>query len=124
MQGSEGIQEGNRNGEVKIYESGPANVCRRSETLELLFWNVVQRFDWPRASFLSFFLLEPRGVVRFALGAAFLRAVRFSAFRSFLSSIFFVSATANLYRTNLFRVSRVSGDANLMVTGFKVRRKP
>jgi len=52
-----------------------------------------QRFDWPRAIFLTFFLLEPRGVVRFALGAAFLRAVRLSFLRSALSVTFFVSAT-------------------------------
>lgn len=45
MQGSEGIQEEDRNGEVKIDESGPASVCRRSWTLQFLFWNVVQRFD-------------------------------------------------------------------------------
>jgi hypothetical protein len=40
------------------------------------------------------------------LGAAFLRAVRFSFFRSSLSSILVVSATYNLFRCNLFRVSR------------------
>jgi len=49
--------------------------------------------DCPRASFLTFFLLEPRGVVRLALGAAFLRAARFSFLRSVLSSILVVSAT-------------------------------
>lgn len=53
------------------------------------------RFDCPRANFLTFFLLEPRGVVRLALGAAFLRAARFSFFRSVLSSILVVSATKN-----------------------------
>ncbi len=36
------------------------------------------RFDCPRASFLTFFFSDPRGVVRFALGAAFLRAARFN----------------------------------------------
>jgi hypothetical protein len=50
------------------------------------------RFETPRAAFFSFFLLEPRGSVRFALGAAFLRATRFTFLRSSLSSIFFVSA--------------------------------
>jgi len=58
--------------------------------------NVSYRFDWPRVSFLIFFLLAPRAPVRFALGAAFLRAVRFSFFRSSLSSIFVVSATRYL----------------------------
>ena len=35
----------------------------------------------PRAAFFSFCLFSPRGVVRLALGAAFLRAARFSFFR-------------------------------------------
>jgi hypothetical protein len=46
----------------------------------------------PRTSFRTFFLFEPRGVVRFALGAAFLRAVRFTFLRSAVSSIDFVFA--------------------------------
>ncbi len=50
------------------------------------------RFDAPRASFFSFCLLEPRGTVRFGLGAAFLRAVRFTFFRSAVSVIAFVFA--------------------------------
>ena len=54
------------------------------------------RFDWPRASFLIFCLLEPRGVVRLPFGAAFLRAVRFAALRSGFSS-FFVFAIIPLY---------------------------
>jgi hypothetical protein len=41
---------------------------------------------------LTFFLLEPRGAVRAALGAAFLRAARFTFLRSALSSIDFVFA--------------------------------
>jgi hypothetical protein len=53
---------------------------------------LLYRFDTPRAAFLSFFLFEPRGSVRLALGAAFLRAVRFTFLRSSLSSIFLVSA--------------------------------
>jgi hypothetical protein len=52
------------------------------------------RFDWPRASFLTFFFWEPRGVVRLALGAAFLREARFSFLRSALSVVLFVFATA------------------------------
>src|ERR1039457_158387 len=67
----------------------------------------------PRASFLTFFLFEPRGSVRFAWGAAFLRAARFSFFRSCVSSILVVSATCNLFRCNLFRVSRKSGGCDL-----------
>jgi len=67
---------------------------------------IAYRFETPRASFLTFFFAEPRGSVRFALGAAFLRAARFSFFRSCTSSILVVSATCNLFRCNLFRVSR------------------
>ena len=55
------------------------------------------RLETPRAAFLSFFLFSPRGPVRFALGAAFLRAVRFTFLRSSLSSILVVSATYNLF---------------------------
>lgn len=52
----------------------------------------VYRLLWPRVSFFIFFLFDPRGVVRAALGAAFLRAVRFTFLRSALSSIDFVFA--------------------------------
>jgi hypothetical protein len=41
--------------------------------------------------------LEPRGVVRLALGAAFFRATRFTFLRSILSSIFFVFATQKTF---------------------------
>ena len=51
------------------------------------------RFDWPRASFLTFFFFSPRAPVRGALGAAALRAARLIFFRSSLSSILVVSAT-------------------------------
>jgi hypothetical protein len=44
-----------------------------------------------------------------ALGAAFLRAVRFSFLRSSLSSTLVVSATYNLFHCNLFWFSRNSG---------------
>jgi hypothetical protein len=57
------------------------------------------------------------------LGAAFLRAARFSFFRSSLSSTLVVSATYNLFRSNLFTVSRISGYANLRITGNLGRRK-
>jgi hypothetical protein len=50
------------------------------------------RFDAPRASFLSFCLFEPRGTVRFGLGAAFFRAARFTFLRSAVSVIAFVFA--------------------------------
>jgi hypothetical protein len=43
-------------------------------------------------SFLTFFLFAPRGCVRAALGATFLRAVRFTFLRSALSAIDFVFA--------------------------------
>ena len=71
--------------------------------------------DTPRANFLSFLLFSPRGPVRFALGAAFLRAMRFTFLRSSLSSILVVSATCNLFRCNLFRVSRKSGRCEFYV---------
>jgi hypothetical protein len=47
-----------------------------------------------------------------ALGVAFLRAARFSFFRSSLSSILEVSATWFLFRSNLFVVSRKLGGCN------------
>jgi hypothetical protein len=47
------------------------------------------------------------------LGAAALRAARLIFFRSSLSSILVVSATYNLFRYNLFRVSRISGGRDL-----------
>ena len=48
--------------------------------------------DWPRAAFLILALFSPRAPVRGALGAAFLRAARFTALRSDLSVIDFVFA--------------------------------
>ena len=79
------------------------------------------RFDWPRASFLTFFFFSPRAPVRGALGAAFFRAARFSFFRSSLSSTLVVSATYNLFHSNLFAVSRISGYANSRITGNEER---
>jgi len=73
------------------------------------------RFETPRAAFFSFFLFSPRGPVRGALGAAFLRAARFTFLRSSLSSILVVSATYNLFRCNLFRVSHKSGRCEVYV---------
>ena len=81
------------------------------------------RFDCPRAIFLTFFFFDPRGSVRFALGAAFLRAARFSFFRSSLSSILVVSATWFLFRFYRFWDSRRWGDSSLMLTGISRRRK-
>lgn len=52
-------------------------------------------------SFLGFFLAEPRGAVRFALGAAFLRAARLIAFRSSVLSILVVFAMVFSLRQNL-----------------------
>ncbi len=56
-----------------------------------------QRLLVPRVAFFTFCLLDPRGVVRGALGAAFFRAARLIFLRSCVSSIFFVSAIANLF---------------------------
>ena len=81
------------------------------------------RFDWPRANFLTFFLFDPRGVVRLALGAAFLRAARFSFLRSSLSSIFVVSATDNLFPSNRFRCSRLRALETPILTGILRRQK-
>ena len=58
-------------------------------------------------------------MVRLALGAAFLRAVRFSFFRSCRSSILVVSATCNLFRCKLFNVSGIPVDVSLMVTAIE-----
>ena len=81
------------------------------------------RLDTPRASFLSFFLFSPRAPVRFALGAAFLRAVRFSFLRSSLSSTLVVSATYNLFHCNLFWVSRKTGQREVYVNRELARMK-
>jgi hypothetical protein len=53
----------------------------------------VYRLPVPRAAFFSFCLFDPRGTVRFGFAAAFLRAVRFTFFRSAVSVIAFVFAT-------------------------------
>ncbi len=45
-------------------------------------------FAVPRAIFFTLRFWEPRGVVRLAFGAAFLRAARFAFFRSSLLSDF------------------------------------
>jgi hypothetical protein len=50
------------------------------------------RLDWPRDAFLILALFSPRAPVRGALGAAFLRAARFTALRSPLSVMDFVFA--------------------------------
>ena len=54
------------------------------------------RLLWPFDILRIFFLFDPRGVVRFAFGAAFFRAARFNSFRSALSSIFVVFAIMSL----------------------------
>lgn len=50
------------------------------------------RFEVPRTSFLTLCFFEPRGYSRFALGAAFLRAARFTFLRSWVSVMLFVFA--------------------------------
>ena len=77
------------------------------------------RFDWPRTSFLTFFLFEPRGVVRLALGAAFLREARFTFLRSALSSIFLVFANFK----NLFPSICLREVAPFNGNGIRGRRK-
>ena len=65
---------------------GSGDAARRFSTA------IFYRFPVPRAAFFNFCLFEPRGTVRFALGAAFLRAVRLIFFRSVVSVIVFVFA--------------------------------
>jgi hypothetical protein len=48
-------------------------------------------------SFFTLRLVEPRGVVRFALGVAFFRAARFVFLRSSLLSDFVFAMSSNLY---------------------------
>jgi hypothetical protein len=78
---------------------------------------LLYRFDCPRANFFTFFLFEPRGAVRLALGAAFLRAARFSFFRSSLSFVLVVSATRNLFQSSNFQLFPLSRDSTLRITG-------
>ena len=51
----------------------------------------LRRGATPGPFFFTLGLREPRGSVRFGLGAAFFRAARFSFLRSNLSLVFFVS---------------------------------
>jgi hypothetical protein len=52
----------------------------------------------PRVNFLTFFLLLPRGSVRFAFGAAFFRDARFTAFRSSFAFAFVFAMRDSLLR--------------------------
>src|SRR6185437_10639360 len=82
------------------------------------------RLLWPRTNFLTFFLLEPRGVVRAALGAAFLRAVRFTFLRSALSSIDFVFAIGFLILISCGagrRLSRAAQAGRIFPPAFSLR---
>ena len=54
------------------------------------------RFAVPRTIFFTLRLAEPRGTVRLAFGAAFLRAVRFALLRSSLLSDFVFAMIAFL----------------------------
>lgn len=63
-------------------------MCLRSESTR----DRSYRLPVPRASVFTFCLFDPRGTVRLALGAAFLRAARFTFFRSVVSVIVFVFA--------------------------------
>ena len=64
--------------EIETASGGSARRHCRLESLWLSFY----RLDWPRAAFLIFALFSPRAPVRGALGAAFLRAARFTFLRS------------------------------------------
>jgi hypothetical protein len=91
-----GIKEARGAGESLRLAGFPSLALRggtRDGKPKLCGWNRSYRFDCPRTIFLIFFLFAPRGVVRLPLGAAFLRAVRFTFLRSALSSIFLVFAT-------------------------------
>ena len=55
------------------------------------------RFDWPRDALRTVCFAEPRGTVRFGFGAAFLRAARFSFFRSSTLSMLLVFAIGFLF---------------------------
>jgi hypothetical protein len=59
--------------------------------------------------------LEPRGSVRFPLGAAFLRAVRFTFFRSAVSVIAFVFAISR-ETLSLFQIEIVNSIAKICVS--------
>jgi hypothetical protein len=83
------------------------------------FLRFLYRFDWPRVSFFTFCLLLPRGVVRLAFGAAFLRAARFTFLRSSLSVMLLVFAMCvslseldwggqNYKKRDLFRIKKLS----------------
>ena len=63
------------------------------------------RLRWPWACRLIFFFIEPRATpaARFALGAAFLRAARFTFFRSVLSVICLVFAISLFSILRIFR---------------------
>ena len=76
---------------------GPAEEGFASPEFSALALSGRYRLDCPRTSFLTFFFCDPRGVVRFALGAAFLRAARFTSLRSALSVIDFVFAIGPLW---------------------------
>ncbi len=64
------------------------------------------RLLWPRTIFFTLCFWEPRGVVRLALGAAFLRAARLSFLRSTLSAVFLVSATLTSFNRMSFTAIR------------------
>jgi len=65
--------------------------CSSHVTRHLSLPFYLRRGATPGPFFLTLGLREPRGSVRFGLGAAFLRAVRFTFLRSALSLMFFVS---------------------------------
>jgi hypothetical protein len=65
-------------------------------------------FAVPRTIFFTLRLSEPRGAVRFALGAAFLRAARLAFLRSSLLSVFVFAMGELMVNEKHSAVSRLS----------------
>ena len=78
------------------------------------------RLLWPRAAFLILALFAPRACARGPLGAAFLRAARFTFLRSCLSVMLLVFAMvlANLSLSAIFNSQRRSSWANFSTSFF------
>src|ERR1700723_1121472 len=75
-----------------LYELPLSRVVFCSIFCRLRLSRVAYRLLWPREAFLTFALLSPRAPVRGALGAAALRAARFTFLRSCVSVMLFVFA--------------------------------
>jgi hypothetical protein len=73
-----------------IHDSNNTQIDRRQSPGRSPLPFYFRRGATPGPFFFTLGLREPRGSVRFGLAACFLRAVRFSFFRSSLSLTFFV----------------------------------